>query len=157
MQHYQPETYHARGSVGYLIKRAHGLLVDHIEGAVTPSGFTFTQWVVMMYLRDGLALNATELCVRLRHDSGALTRVIDQLEARGLVARERSREDRRAVQLKLTETGLQTVNGLVPAVVDKLNYALRDFTRTEASELNRLLVKLVQNIDEGASQPGEAA
>jgi DNA-binding MarR family transcriptional regulator len=62
-------------------------------------GFTFTQWVVMMHLRDGLALNARELCVQLRHDSGAVTRVLDQLEARGLVQRERSLEDRREVKL----------------------------------------------------------
>src|ERR1700680_128988 len=106
MQHYRTETYKARGSVGYLIKRAHSLLIDHLATAVAGSDLTFTQWVVLMYLRDGLAINATDLCSQLRHDSGALTRVIDQLESRGLVHRERSREDRREVQLRLTDTGL---------------------------------------------------
>jgi DNA-binding MarR family transcriptional regulator len=157
VQHYKPEMYRARGSVGYLIKRAHSRLVDHLEAVVTPSDLNFTQWVVLMYLRDGLALNASDLCTQLRYDSGALTRVIDQLESRGLVQRERSREDRRAVELRLTEAGADIVNKLVPKVVDRLNYALRDFSRAEAAQLNRLLGKLIASLDGTDTKSGEAA
>jgi DNA-binding MarR family transcriptional regulator len=157
MQHYRSEAYSARGSVGYLLKRAHTLLVDQLEAAVAPGEITATQWVVLMYLRDGLAINASDLCVQLRHDSGALTRVLDQLEARGLVQRERSREDRRAVQLRLTAAGAQTVTALIPAVVDKLNYALRDFSRAEAAELNRLLTKLIGSLDAGKDPSKDAS
>ena len=157
MQHYRPEIYQARSSVGYLLKRAHSLLIDHLESAVAGSDITMTQWVVLMHLRDGLAINASDLCSQLRHDSGALTRVIDQLESRGLVQRERSREDRREVQLRLTDAGLDTVALLVPRVVDKLNFALRDFSRAEATELSRLLTKLITSLDSASSEPGEAA
>jgi DNA-binding MarR family transcriptional regulator len=157
MQHYRLEAYSARSSVGYLLKRAHTLLVDQLEAAVAARGITATQWVVLMYLRDGLAINASDLCVQLQHDSGALTRVIDQLEARGLVQRERSREDRRAVQLRLTAAGADTVTALIPAVVDKLNYALRDFSRAEAAELNRLLTKMIGSLDGSSSEPEQAA
>jgi DNA-binding MarR family transcriptional regulator len=143
--------------VGYLLKRAHTLLVDQLEAAVAASEITATQWVVLMYLRDGLAINASDLCVQLRHDSGALTRVLDQLEARGLLQRERSREDRRAVQLRLTAAGVETVAALIPAVVDKLNYALRDFSRAEAAELNRLLAKLIGSLDGSSAKPEQAA
>src|SRR6202790_1047835 len=154
MQHYRAESYKARSSVGYLIKRAHSLLIDQLEAAVAGSDITATQWVVLMHLRDGLAINASDLCAQLRHDSGALTRVIDQLEARGLVQRERSREDRRAVQLRLTDAGVATVAALVPSVVDKLNFALRDFSGAEAGELNRLLTKLITSLDGAGAEPG---
>src|SRR6202051_4926949 len=157
MQHYRAESYKARSSIGYLIKRAHSLLIDQLEAAVAGSDITATQWVVLMHLRDGLAINASDLCAQLRHDSGALTRVIDQLEARGLVQRERSREDRREVQLRLTDAGIETVTSLVPKVVDKFNYALREFSRAEASELNRLLSKLIASLDGSSVESGEAA
>lgn len=157
MQHYRPEIYQARTSIGYLIKRAHSLLIDHLESVVAGNDLTFTQWVVLMYLRDGLAINATDLCSQLRHDSGALTRVIDQLEARGLVQRERSREDRRAVQLRLTDAGQTVVAALVPRVVDKLNFALRDFSKAESAELNRLLTKLITSLDGAGAESGAAA
>jgi len=159
MQHYRAEDYQARSSVGYLLKRAHSLLVDQLEVAVADSDITTTQWIVLMHLRDGLAINASDLCSQLRHDSGALTRLIDQLEARGLVQRERSREDRRAVQLRLTDAGRAVIAALVPAVVDKLNFALRDFSGAESATLNRLLTKLISSLEGAAAgaEPGAAA
>src|ERR1700684_4050405 len=157
MQHYRAESYKARSSVGYLIKRAHSLLIDQLEAAVAGSDITATQWVVLMHLRDGLAINASDLCAQLRHDSGALTRLIDQLEARALVQRERSREDRREVQLRLTTAGLATLTSLLPKVVDKLNFALRDFSRAEATELSRLLSKLISSLENSNAEPGAAA
>src|ERR1700733_11646303 len=141
MQHYQVEGYRARSGIGYLLKRAHVLMLGQLEAGIAGSDITATQWIVLMHLREGLAINASDLCSQLRHDSGALTRIIDQLEARGLVQRERSREDRREVQLRLTEAGVQTVASLVPKVVEKLNFALRDFSRSEFSELKRLVNK----------------
>lgn len=156
MQHYRTELYQASTSIGYLLKRAHSLVIDHLETVVADSELTFTQWVVLMHLREGLALNATTLCSQLRHDSGALTRVLDQLEGRGLVTRERSREDRREVQLRLTDAGVATVASTIPAVVEQLNFALREFSRAEASELNRLLNKLIGSLN-AKREPGEAA
>ena len=157
MQHYRSEAYSVRGSIGYQLKRAHTLMLEQLAAAVAASEITVTQWLVLMYLRDGLAINASDLCLQLQHDSGALTRVIDQLEGRGLVQRERSREDRRAVQLRLTAAGTETVATLIPAVVDKLNYALREFSRTEAEELNRLLSKLIGSLDGSTNESGKPA
>ena len=150
MQHYRAETYRAKSSIGYLIKRASALAMESIEPAFAEQSFTFTQWVVMMHLRDGLAINAKDICSQLRHDSGAVTRVIDQLEARELVRRERGLNDRREVKLTLTQAGHQVVESLIPLVVDKLNHALRDFSSAEVSELTRLLLKFIAGT-EGAS------
>lgn len=157
MQHYRPQMYSARSSVGYLLKRAHALLVDQLEGAVAGSEITATQWIVLMHLRDGLAINASDLCSQLRHDSGALTRLIDQLEARGLLQRERSRADRREVQLRLTDAGTGMIASLVPKVVERFNFALRDFSRAEATQLNRLLNKLITSLDSAGAERGAVA
>src|SRR6185437_4425384 len=154
-QHYQAQTYHARTSVGYLLKRAHSQLADKLEPALEANGFTFTQWVILMHLRDGLALNARVLCAQLRHDSGALTRVIDQLEARDLVSRERSRKDRREVQLQLTAAGRATVEAAIPAVVERLNLALEGFSAEELAALTRLLTKLTGMLE--ALETGQEA
>jgi DNA-binding MarR family transcriptional regulator len=146
-QHYQPDSFAIRDCIGYAIKRAQALLINQIELAVASSGLTSTQWLILMYLRDGIAFNATNLCAQLRHDSGALTRVLDQLEARGLLERERSREDRRTVDLRLTALGLSTVEGLIPQVTHNLNEVLSEFSRTEVNELTRLLAKLTATLD----------
>ena len=146
-QHYRVDNYLARRSIGFLLKRAHSLLVERIEPALADSELTFTQWVVMMHLRDGLAVNPTVLCAQLCHDSGALTRLLDQLEARELIQRERSREDRRSIELRLTERGRAVIDGVLPGVVERLNEALDGYARLDLTELTRLLTKLIAQLE----------
>lgn len=157
MQHYRADTYRAKTSVGYLVKRASSLAIESLEPALAEHGFTFTQWVTMMYLRDGLALNGKDICAQLRHDSGAVTRILDQLEARELVRRERSLDDRREVNLRLTDAGFRVVESLIPIVVNKLNFVLRDFSGDELAELTRLLNKFIAGVDATGSRAAETS
>jgi DNA-binding MarR family transcriptional regulator len=141
-QHYQVSTYKAQLSIGYLVKRAHSLMLDIMEPVIEQRGFSFVQYVVMSSLRDGIAMNPKVICMQYRHDSGALTRIIDQLAERGLLERVRRDKDRRKVELQLTPAGRETIESLIPLVVDKLNEVLTDFSKAEVQELLRLLVKL---------------
>lgn len=141
-QFYQLSTYHAQSSVGYLVKRAHSLMLDVMEPIFAERGFSFVQYVILSWLRDGIAVNPKDICAQYRHDSGALTRVIDQLAERGLLERVRRDKDRRKVELQLTPAGRDVIESLIPLVVEKLNEALDDFTLEESGELVRLLIKL---------------
>jgi DNA-binding MarR family transcriptional regulator len=141
-QHYQVSTYRAQNSVGYLTKRAHSLMLDVLEPILAEKGFSFVQYVILSWLRDGIAVNPREICAQYRHDSGALTRVIDQLADRGLLERIRRDKDRRKVELQLTTQGRDVIEGLIPTVVGVLNTVLADFTTEEVQELVRLTVKL---------------
>jgi DNA-binding MarR family transcriptional regulator len=147
-QHYQAGTYKAQFSVGYLVKRAHSLMLDIMEPVIEQRGFSFVQYVVMSSLRDGIAVNAKAICSQFRHDSGALTRIIDQLAERGLLERVRRDRDRRKVELQLTPAGRETIESLIPLVVDKLNEVLIDFSKAEVQEMLRLLVKLNTTLQE---------
>jgi DNA-binding MarR family transcriptional regulator len=147
-QHYRVSTYKAQMSVGYLVKRAHSLMLDKMEPMVEKCGFSFIQYVVMSSLRDGIAVNPKAICAQYRHDSGALTRVIDQLAERGLLERVRRDRDRRKVELQLTPAGRETIESIIPLVVDKLNEVLADFSKVEVQELLRLLLKLNTTLQE---------
>jgi DNA-binding MarR family transcriptional regulator len=103
---------------------------------------------VLAALRDGIAVNPKDICLQYRHDSGALTRVIDQLAERGLLERVRRDRDRRKVELQLTPLGRDTIESLIPLMVDKLNEVLTDFSKAEVQELLRLLTKLNSTLHE---------
>ena len=141
-QHYKVSTYKAQSSVGYLLKRASALIVDVVEPVFETQGFTFVQYQILAWLRDGIAINPKDICAQFRHNSGALTRVIDQLAERGLLERARRDRDRRKVELELTPAGRAVVETLIPLVVEKLNYALAEFSSAEVQEFKRLLLKL---------------
>jgi len=151
-QHYHPKSYETRNSVGYLVKRAYALMLDGLEPAFVEHGFTYMQYVVLMQLRSGAALNLRDICRQFRHDSGALTRVIDQLAERGLVKRQRCEQDRRKVNLHLTAAGLATCEELIPLVVEKLNQAVGKFSRAELDELIRLLGKFIDGVQDAMAE-----
>jgi DNA-binding MarR family transcriptional regulator len=158
-QHYQVATYTAKSSIGYLVKRSHSLMLDTIEPLLEAKGFSFIQYVILAWLRDGIAVNPKDICTQYRHDSGAMTRVVDQLAERGLLERVRRGADRRKIELELTQAGRIAVEGLIPLVVDKLNLALADLSTPEFEELQRLLIKLnttLQSAVEPNSVPAEA-
>jgi len=158
-QHYRATTYRAQDSVGYLVKRSHSLMMDVMEPLFEARGFTFIQYVILSWVRDGIAVNPKDICIQFRHDSGALTRVIDQLAERGLLERVRRDRDRRKVELQLTPAGRETIEGLIPLVVEKLNLVLDEFSSTEVHELQRLLIKLttrLQSTVEPAKTPTSA-
>ena len=158
-QHYRVETYKAQMSVGYLVKRTHSLFLDIMEPMIVQRGFSWIQYVVLAALRDGIAVNPKDICLQYRHDSGALTRVIDQLAEKGLlerVRRDRDR-DRRKVELQLTPDGRETIESLIPLVVAKLNEVLTDFSKAEVQELLRLLVKLNTTLQAHVDSSVEAA
>jgi DNA-binding MarR family transcriptional regulator len=146
-QHYQSSTFRAQNSIGYLLKRAHSLMLAVLEPLLEEQGFSFIQYVILSWLRDGIAVNPKDICLQYRHDSGALTRVIDQLAERGLLERVRRDRDRRKVELQLTPAGRATIEGLIPLIVEKLNLALDDFSGSEFQEFLRLLGKLTTTLE----------
>jgi DNA-binding MarR family transcriptional regulator len=156
-QHYQVSTYKAQTSVGYLVKRAHSLFLDIMEPMIEQRGFSWFQYVVLAALRDGIAVNPKAICAQYRHDSGALTRIIDQLAERGLLERVRRDKDRRKVELQLTPAGRDAIESLIPLIVGKLNEVLSDLSQAEVQELLRLLVKLNTTLQSHVDSSVEAA
>jgi DNA-binding MarR family transcriptional regulator len=156
-QHYQPHTYLARDSVGYLVRRLYTLLLARFEGTLARADFTLTQWIVLIQLRDGCARTAADIASDLQHDSGALTRVLDQLERRGYLARKRSTRDRRVVELRLTRAGHRIVEELVPLVVDETNAALAPLSHEEFLQLRDYLQRLLAHAQRTATDTPPAA
>ncbi len=143
--YYDPATYRARDSIGYMVRRLYALLAGRVESRLARDDLTLTQWIVLMYLRDGIARTASDIVREFQHDSGALTRVIDQLERRGLLARRRSSRDRRVVELELTPAGRKLIRGLLPGVVAELNRALAPLNDAETAQFHDMLQRLLEH------------
>jgi DNA-binding MarR family transcriptional regulator len=147
-QHYRPDSFHLRDSIGYLQKRSQRLMQERIEIMFAEQGCTLQQWVVLMHLRDGLAVTTADLCRELHHDSGAMTRLIDQLESRNLIERRRNSADRRVIELSITKTGNQLLDRLIPTACDMLNTTLDGFSRDEVKLLQSLLGRIIGRLED---------
>jgi len=149
-QFYTAANYQARDSVGHLVRRLYSTMSARIEAGFAAHGFTLMQWIVLMYVRDGLASTASDIAREFRHDSGALTRVIDQLERRALLKRRRSARDRRTVELVLTRQGRKIIAELLPMVVAEMNYALEPLSRAEFEQFRSQLVRVLDHLRRAA-------
>jgi DNA-binding MarR family transcriptional regulator len=144
---YDAENFTGGKSIGYLIRRAHNQLMPRAEALFADAELTFSQWVVLMSLRDGKATTCAEIARHMNHDTGATTRLVDRMEKRGLLARKRSTADRRVVRLKLLPPGKAMAKALTPRIVDFWNRVLEDFSKEEAATLIKLLTRLDQRLE----------
>ena len=96
-------------------------------------------------------LTPTELGETLLVASGTLTNRIDQLELAGLVERRNHPGDRRALLVRLTESGRQQVDRAVEAHLKKEHELLEALTTRERKSLEGLLRKLLISIDPSVS------
>jgi DNA-binding MarR family transcriptional regulator len=154
---YSIDMFAPRVSLGYLLRRVNKLSVARVEAAFEGNDITFTQWVVLALVSHDIATTCTELSRNMDHDKGALTRVIDQLEERGLVERRRDTDDRRVSQLTVTEKGRAVVTDLACRVVGVWNEILDDFDSAEVEQLIGTLGRLLARLDPSDSQAGAGA
>ena len=153
VKHYDPLTFGSHKSIGYLLKINHSMMADRLERLFADQDISFVQWIALRKLNEGAALTASDLCRKMCHDNGAVTRLLDQLEQRGFIVRERSREDRRVVNLQITDLGRLQITKLTPDVVHGLNAVLETFSIEEFGELTRLLEKLQTRLQSMSAEP----
>jgi DNA-binding MarR family transcriptional regulator len=91
--------------------------------------------------------SAADLCKGISYDAGAMTRMLDRLESKGLIRRTRSLQDRRLMELELTEEGRAAYPRMREISMSVANRLLRGFTKTEARQLEGLLNRMLENAD----------
>ena len=148
---YDRESYQPRESIGNLLSRVRANMLDALDEALAADeqlaalGVTASQFVVLASLAQGEgARSASELCKVISYDAGAMTRMIDRLEAKGLIRRERCADDRRLVYLKLTEAGRAAYPRIRELSRRVQNRFLSAIGKGQALELEKLLRRLLE-------------
>ena len=143
---YDARRYHVDDGVGYLMKRITTQMRRRIERRMAEHGLTEAQWVPLWLLANGQGDTAQALTCAIDMDPGAMTRMLDRLEAKGLIARERSAEDRRVVRLSLTRAGQDIVRHVPGVLAEVNNSALQGFSAEEFATLKALLGRMLATL-----------
>jgi DNA-binding MarR family transcriptional regulator len=158
MKHSRPETpvydlatYQPANCVGQLMYRVRSAHMSALDEAIARDpdlaalDISAAQYMIISVLAKRGVDSATELCKDLSYDAGAMTRMVDRLEAKGLISRRRCPEDRRLVKLELTDAGLAALPKLRECSVRVLNHFMRGFSAVEARQLEGFLVRMLHN------------
>ena len=140
---YQAESYKPDDSVGYLMRRILALLAHGVERELEPTGLTNAQWVPLLKLYMGRATTAAELARQCDLDAGSMTRLLDRLEAKQLCRRTRSCDDRRVVNLELTDAGRAAAREIPGILCGVQNALLAGFSVEEWQALKSYLRRML--------------
>ena len=94
---------------------------------------------------DGRGNTAAELCRVYDYDTGSMTRMLDRLEEKGLIQRERSSQDRRLVHLAITPAGEALAQAGLVTMVRVLNDYTHGFSRNELETLKGFFRRMLAN------------
>jgi DNA-binding MarR family transcriptional regulator len=141
---YDAETFEPGRCIGPLIGRVRLTFLEALDRALMPLNVTAAQYAVLATLASG-ADSASQICRGISYDAGAMTRMIDRLEQRGLLQRVRVGDDRRTVKLHLTEEGKALYPRMRASAMGVVNDLLRGFTKAEARQLEGFLKRMLDN------------
>jgi DNA-binding MarR family transcriptional regulator len=150
-QIYDVNTFQPAKAVGQLMCRVRAAYIAALDQALAQEPeiagleISAAQYTILNVLEQRGVDSAAQLCKDISYDGGAMTRMVDRLEAKGLVSRRRSEDDRRLINLELTEEGRLAVPKLRACSAQVLNHLLRGFSATEVRQFEGFLARMLQN------------
>lgn len=149
--HYKgsPETERALSAFINFV-RATDSVVARLDNQIEMSGLTHGQFAVLEALFHLGSLNQSDLARKLLRSGGNVTVVIDNLEKRGLVHRERQKQDRRMVAVSLTGSGRRLIARIFPQHAEAITAEMSRLSREE----QELLRALCRKLGRGAERDG---
>ncbi|MBR2818974.1 MAG: MarR family transcriptional regulator [Reyranella sp.] len=136
----------------YLLNRAGARIATAFGEEMRPLGATLQIWRVLAALREQDGQRMGDLSSTTSIDVSTLTRLVDNMEKKGLVARQRDPEDARAVVLNVTPAGRRLTARILPIAERYEKVALQGFDPAEAEQLKAALRRLYANMD-GLKKP----
>lgn len=131
----------------WLVYKARHLLKKRIQNKLRDYDISSEQWSVLNTVYQKKGCNQITLAEILLKDGATITRILNILENKKLVRREKSTHDKREYLISLTEYGIDLYNKALPVVVRNTEDADSIFSENELKELHYLLNKLVLSLE----------
>jgi MarR family 2-MHQ and catechol resistance regulon transcriptional repressor len=140
------------------LQRAASMAAAQVEQAVHPFGLSASQFGVLETLQSRGPVHQQELAEALGRSKAQMTAIIDALEARGWVRRERHATDRRFISVYLTDDGREVLVSTAPARSDAIVAIMAELSGEQRARLARLCRRLLRVLDpDQANEPAEDA
>lgn len=135
-------------SFGYLISTIKVRMAAALDRELAGLDITHAQWVILMRIAAGMGQTCADLCRGASYDTGSMTRMLDRLEEKQLVKRERSLEDRRVIEICLTDHGCELLPRLREIGERVLSRLVQGFDVAEEDLCRGLLRRMADNLVE---------
>ena len=136
------------GYLPYLLNRAGARIASAFGEEMRGLGTSLQAWRVLAALRERDGRRMGDLSTTTSIEVSTLTRLVDNMEKTGLVARRQDANDTRAVLLHVTAAGRRLTRRILPVAERYEEVALKGFAAAEAETLKAALRRLYANMDD---------
>jgi DNA-binding MarR family transcriptional regulator len=151
----QPPRVDLEALPGHFVRRLQQIAVAIFLQETEAHGVTPVQYAALQGVANAPGIDQRTLARTIGFDTSTIAGVIDRLEARGLMLRSASPQDRRVRRLTLTDAGNALLGELVPAVHSAQQRMLEPLSRPERAEFMRMLRVLVTANNELSRAPSD--
>lgn len=132
---------------GHVIRRMHQISGHVFLHRMEAAGYDITpvQFAAMQALQFNPGIEQAQVAALIAYDRATIGGVIDRLEQKGYASRVVSSKDRRAREVRLTESGLSIVEELLPIVERMQNDILSGLSEAEQRQFLALAKKVVSH------------
>ena len=136
-------------SLPMALLRAREAVMKKFIPSLRENNMSSQQWRVIRALNEREGLDISELAERCYLLMPSLSRIIQNLEKRGLINRVQSKKDNRRSVISLTDDGRVVFRKIAPKSVERYNYITERFGYGKLELLYELLDELVEKLDDG--------
>jgi DNA-binding MarR family transcriptional regulator len=143
-----------------LIARTHALSTEFLNRLLAERGLNRGTFDVLAALRRAgqpYRLTPKQLSESLMLSGAGMTSRLDRLESKHLIARQPDAEDRRSLQIELTPRGIALIDSILPEFVAGQHEIAGRLGASGAAELNRLLTRLSEALEDSLHGEGGTA
>lgn len=136
-----------RAMPGHLFRRLHQLAVARFTSRMEETALTPIQWSALVATLQHPGLVQSSLSREIFIDTSTVNGVVDRLEARGLIQRKPSPDDRRLKLLYVTEEGQAVLDEATARVVETQGWLLQPLSPKEQAQFMALMHKVLDRRD----------
>ena len=135
-------------SIGYAIGKTNWYLKTLLNKLLREEkcGITNEQWLVLKVIDANPAMSQTEISEKCQKDKTNITRIIDLLEKKGCIERQKDDRDRRMYRIHATDEGQKVLKTVNPITQKTEKICTQSLNKKEVKEIINVLDAICENI-----------
>ncbi len=134
-------------SLGFILNKTNTKLKNQLFQRFKEDDITPEQWSVLTCLWEQEGISPKELADLIYKDKPNTNRILEKLQAKGLILRKLHPTDRRAYQIYLTERGWAIKDKLIVKVTQLQDEVTAGMEQAKVEEMKRLLNQMYANLN----------
>jgi DNA-binding MarR family transcriptional regulator len=133
--------------IGFILNNVTRKFSQFTVNFFKPYDITPEQAGIIRRLGEEDGITQKDLSIRMAKDQTNITRILGQLERKGLILRNQSKEDKRAFLTYLTDKGKKLNRNIVPTELEIMNIALSGISEDRRALLKEIVSEIAENIN----------